>query len=1062
MSPHSPDSEDALETATIALFDELGYTHANLYHETYGNQASHGRPSSSDVIFEPRLTAALERLNPDLPAEAVALAVEDLSRDRSALNPVNANREVHDLLKNGVQVAWRNDEHEEVRERLRVIDWENPANNDFFLAQQLWVSGELYNRRCDLVACVNGVPLVFIELKKPSVNVKHAYDENLRDYQSGTIPQLWWYNAFIILSNGSDSRLGSMTAQWEHFVEWKKISSEGEKGRISLETMIRGTCEPSRLLALVENFMLFTEARGGLAKIVAKNHQFLGVLAAVEKVKTLYFAHNTLDGHRRLGVFWHTQGSGKSYSMVFFCQYVMRKIPGNWTFLIVTDRTELDKQIYKTFADCGLILEKQCQAESGSQLRSLLTEDHQFVFSLIQKFQTHDGSSYPKLSDRSDIIVITDEAHRSQYDTLAMNMRRALPNAAFLGFTGTPLMAGEERTREVFGDYVSVYNFKQSVDDGATVPLYYENRIPELQLTNENLNDDIERLLEDAELDDAQEAKLERTFAREYHLVTRDERLETISRDLVEHFLGRGHRGKAMMVAIDRFTAVRMYDKVKNHWQARLDALNARHDAGEHNLADEIAYMAATDMAVIISGNQNEQGDFAAKGLDIVTHRRRMVKEDLETVFKAPDSELRIVFVCAMWLTGFDVPACSTIYLDKPMKNHTLMQTIARANRVFPEKNNGLIVDYVGIFRNLQKALAIYGSAAGGGVGDGDTPVEDKQELVTMLRAVADETIAWCLERGVDVAAITENRGYDRIAAIDNAVETLLYPEEDRRAFISKANLVVRIHKAVMPDPVAHTFDAVRAVMTAIADKLKPDPADVDISKIMNAIETLLDASIATDGYVIREQDDGGLEEESVPYRVDLAQINFEALKAHFDKGRKRTVLEKFKTAIANRLHCMVERNKTRLDFMERFQAMIDAYNEGSKNIDEFFRELQAFVKELSDEDRRHIREGLDEEELTVFDILTKPEMALTETERSAVKAVARELLQRLKQEKLVLDWRRKQRTRADVKLTIETVLDRLPRTYAPTVWQAKCDAVYQHVFDAYQDADHSIYAKAG
>ncbi len=275
MTLHNPDSENALETATIALFEERGYTHANLYGETHGDDASHGRASSSDVIFVPRLKAALERFNPDLPAEATKLAIEGISCDRSALNPVNANREIHDLLKNGVQVSWRNDDHDEMRERVRVIDWENPANNDYFLAQQMWVSGELYNRRCDLVGCINGIPLVFIELKKPSVNVKHAYDDNLRDYQAGTIPQLWWYNAFIILSNGSESRLGSMTAEWEHFVEWKKVSDEGEEGVISLETMIRGACERSRLLDLIENFLVYMEVRGGLAKIVAKNHQFL-------------------------------------------------------------------------------------------------------------------------------------------------------------------------------------------------------------------------------------------------------------------------------------------------------------------------------------------------------------------------------------------------------------------------------------------------------------------------------------------------------------------------------------------------------------------------------------------------------------------------------------------------------------------------------------------------------------------------------------------------------------------------------------------------------------------
>ena len=406
--------------------------------------------------------------------------------------------------------------------------------------------------------------------------------------------------------------------------------------------------------------------------------------------------------------------------MMFFAQKVLRKVPGNWTFVIVTDRQELDGQIYKNFASAGVVTEGHAQAESSQHLRQLLSEDHRYVFTLIHKFRTEQGETHPVLSERRDIIVITDEAHRSQYDTLALNMRTALPNAAFLAFTGTPLIVGEEKTRQVFGDYVSVYDFHQSVEDGATVPLYYENRIPELQLINENLNEDMERLLEAAELDEAQEKKLEREFAREYHLITRDDRLEAVAKDLVEHFTGRGFQGKAMMICIDKATAVRMYDKVQRH----LGASRSRRCGAELGGSDgrgtaarsrgRIACMKETDMAVVVSQGQNEIAEMAEKGLDIRPHRKRMVEEDLETKFKNPDDPFRLVFVCAMWMTGFDVPSCSTLYLDKPMRNHTLMQTIARANRVYPGKVSGLIVDYAGVFRNLEKALAIYGAPAAG------------------------------------------------------------------------------------------------------------------------------------------------------------------------------------------------------------------------------------------------------------------------------------------------------------------------------------------------------------
>lgn len=543
-------SEDRLiEKPAIALFARFGWKTANCFHEfEQAGSSPLGRETKAEVVLTSRLRPALERLNPNLPPEAFNQAIEELTRDRSAMSLGQANREVYRLIKDGVKVKIPDpDGKGETFETVRVIDWNEPTNNDFFLASQLWITGEIYTRRADLVGFVNGLPLVFIELKATHQRLETAYTGNFTDYKD-TIPQLLWYNALIILSNGSRSKVGSVTAAWEHFTDWKKTNSESEEGGISLETMIRGTCEPSRLLELVENFTLFMETQGGLVKLIAKNHQYLGVNNAIEALREIKSKES------RLGVFWHTQGSGKSISMIFFSQKVLRKIPGNWTFVIVTDRKELDDQIYKNFTSTGVITEKQAHATSSTHLRQLLMEDHRYVFTLIHKFRTEKGEEHPVLSERSDIVVITDEAHRSQYDTLALNMRTALPNASFIAFTGTPLIVGEEKTRQVFGDYVSIYNFKQSVDDRATVPLYYENRIPELQLTNENLNEDMERLLEEAELDEEQERKLEREFAREYHLITRDDRVETVAEDIVVHFMGRGFQGKAMVVCIDKAT----------------------------------------------------------------------------------------------------------------------------------------------------------------------------------------------------------------------------------------------------------------------------------------------------------------------------------------------------------------------------------------------------------------------------------------------------------------------------------------------------------------------------
>lgn len=425
--------------------------------------------------------------------------------------------------------------------------------------------------------------------------------------------------------------------------------------------------------------------------------------------------------------------------MIFFAQKIFRKITGNWTFVVITDRKDLDDQIYKNFAGVNAVTESEqsVRAQSGEHLKQLLSEDHRYIFTLVHKFHTEKGAVYPELSERDDIIILTDEAHRTQYDVLALNMRNALPNAAFLAFTGTPLIAAEERTRQVFGEYVSIYNFAQSMEDKATVPLYYENRIPELQLTNENLNLDMELLLENAEVDERQEEKLEREFSREYHLITRDDRLEKVAEDIVLHFMGRGFPGKAMVVSIDKATAVQMYVKVNKYWKIHLAYIRAELESSDElellELESKIDYMQSTDMAVVVSQSQNEIAVMKEKGLDILPHRKRMIEEDLDTKFKDPDNPLRIVFLCAMWMTGFDMPSCSTIYLDKPMRSHTLMQAIARANRVWGEKVNGLIVDYIGVFRDLQKALAIYGTASGGGVGPGEMPVAGKRALVDSL-----------------------------------------------------------------------------------------------------------------------------------------------------------------------------------------------------------------------------------------------------------------------------------------------------------------------------------------
>jgi type I restriction enzyme R subunit len=1051
-----------VEQLCIEIFQSLGYEYQNCYHETFGKSGTLGRETPSDVVLTSRLRQSLIALNPLVSSEAINLAIEELTRDRSVLNPANANREIYKMLRDGVKVPIKKEDGSEEIETIKVIDFNNPDKNDFFLASQFWVTGEMYKRRSDLVGFVNGLPLIFIELKAVHKKLENAYKDNLNDYKD-TIPQIFWYNAFIILSNGAESRIGTSTADYEHFNAWKKINSEGEEGIVSIETIIKGTCEKRRLPDILENFILYQDTGGALNKIIAKYHQYLGVNNVIESFRSIK------ENHGRLGVFWHTQGSGKSFSMIFFSQKILRKFEGDYTFLIVTDRKELDEQIYRNFLNVGAVTEQEVHAESGDHLRQLLTENHRNVFTLIHKFVDIRES----VSDRSDIIVITDEAHRTQYDLLALNMRTALPKAAFIAFTGTPLMVGEELTKKTFGDYISIYNFKQSVDDRATVPLYYENRIPEVQLKNEDLNEDLENIIEEAMLDDRQEEKLQREFAREYHIITRDARLEKLAEDIVAHFISRGYQGKAMVVSVDKPTAVRMYDKVQKYWKQYIENLKKGLTSfsavsnpplppftkvGMEGFSDkeqieaQIQYMEDIDMAVVVSQEQNEIDKFKKLGLDIAKHRKRMVKEDLATKFKDPDNPFRLVFVCAMWMTGFDVKPLSTIYLDKPLRNHTLMQTIARANRVFRDKTNGLIVDYIGIFRNLQKALSIYADT---GKGKGDTPIKPKGELIKELELSIKDTETFCKKRQIETEKIIRADKLLKIKLIMDATDAILTNDDSKKNFLLLAGNVRKLFKAILPDPEANKYYLKYSLFNVLADKIIAESGDVDISQVMSKVEKLLDESLWAEGYIIGEP--------LAPYGehvTDLSKIDFEALRKKFQRERKHIQAEKLRGAINSKLTQMVRLNKTRINFMEKFQQLIDEYNAGAINIEIFFYRLVDFAKQLNEEEKRGISENLTEEELALFDMLSKSN--LSNKEKQEVKLASKKLLKALKEEKFVLDWRKRQQTRADVLFTIETILDKmLPGTYTPEIYRQKCDVIYQHVYDSYYGAGKSIYTHA-
>ena len=1061
-------TEDGLvEQPAIALFDSLNWQAETCWDEVFGNdvedELAFGRETRNDVVLTSHLRDALLKLNKGISPIILQEAIDEISRDRSAMSDIAANEEIYDLIKDGYTYTSTSDDEEDFV--VSYIDWDVADNNDFLLCSQMSISGEIETRRPDLLGFVNGLPLLFVELKTSHKNLFNAYKHNLKDYRK-TIPQLFHYNQIIVLSNGIQSRVGTISSQWEHFAEWKKIESEKEPRRVSLEVVIRGVCERTRFLDIIENYILFEKKKQTL-KIVAKYHQYLGVNQALEGLT------NVKERSGQLGVFWHTQGSGKSFSMVFFCKKAFRKYTGNWTFVLITDRTDLDDQIYKTFHSSGALTEN-CQAESGAELKALLAEDHRFVFTLIQKFKGDEKGNYPLLSERDDIIVITDEAHRSQYDSLAMNMRSSMPNASYMAFTGTPLLSEQMpeegskesgKTQEIFGDYISVYNFADAVDDGATLPLYYENRVPEVNLSRDDVGDEIANIIEQSDLTDEQEEKLEREFGKSYHIITRDDRLETIAKDLVEHYINRapfkgGQLGKAMVVSIDKATAIKMYDKVSDAWQVKLKSLRSQSKFAKGSrlakLEFQIEHMQSTDMAVVVSGEQNDEERLAKKGLDYKTHRERMVKEDIDEKFKDPDESLRIVFVCAMWLTGFDAPSVSTLYLDKPLKNHTLMQTIARANRVFPGKSAGQVVDYINIFSALQMALGLYGGGqvAEPGASYGvDSPARDKRELVSALAIAIGELKVFLSKQDIDIDAVISApaEGFTKLQMLDDASEILLEPniKDEFTAFVRQIN---RIFKAVLPDDDANEFVPHRIAINVIYAQMRQksgvsiDDEDV-LDVVRHQVNELLDDSITTIQI-----------KSNLPEPINIAGIDFDALAEMVMKIKKpkKSDAERLRNIIERKLQPMMLKNKSRQDLQQKFQELIDEYNLGAYTAEEFFQQLSEFLHDLDHEEKRTVREGLSEEELAVFDLMTQ-ELPLNEKERNEVKRIAKDLVDNMK-ELLVIDWRKKQRTKARVRSYIEDVLDRLPESYDDELWPKICSEVYMHVYEKYPGQGQSVY----
>lgn len=1045
-------TEDMIEQAAIkALQERHDYTVLNCMTEepnTFPDGTK--RSDKKQVVLPEVMLKSLCRINSDIPIETVHSVVNELCHTPISGDLILTNFYNYQKIRNGITVEYDLNGRKTAN-ILRLIDFDKASNNSFIVASQMWIKGEVHWRRPDLIIFINGFPMVFIELKNSNIPVKNAYDINLKNYLKD-IPYLFNYNQICVLSNGMETRIGSFAAGYEFFFEWLKVESEKEnpdrkaikENCTSLEYFISGLCEPQKLLDYIENFILYDRRR---TKIIAKNHQFFGVNNAYNA----FLHRKELKG--KLGVFWHTQGSGKSYSMVMLARKIKHKCTGNFTFLIVTDREDLDTQIYKNFLRTEFINDKdKVQPANSKKLREELQTNKPILFTLIHKFRYDKGKKYPILSERDDIIVIVDEAHRTQYKDLAENMRTGLPNAQFLAFTGTPLLGSKRLTNAWFGDYVSEYNFAESIKDNATVPLYYVKRVPEVELQNDFLESDFADILEEENLTEAEQRRLENHYARELEVIKRDDRLDAIAQHIVYHFPRRGFRGKGMVISVDKFTAVKMYDKVNHYWKAEIKKLNAQisktNDMEEKmRLKDIVDYMRKVEMAVVISEDADEEAKFAAEGLSIKPHRDRMnqVDEngaDIEDNFKAPNHPLQLVFVCAMWLTGFDAPSVSTLYLDKPMKGHTLMQTIARANRVFQDKECGLIVDYIDVFRYLKRALADYASDDNGLV-----PVKNIATLLEKLNEAIETTKTFCLDHKVDLSkVIGSDDTFKELSLFEDYANTIVGNDDVKNEFRVMANTVDNLYESLRPDIFKMDFDpkykdAILYLQGVIEGKIRPEKIEAAQVKI----NELLDQSVITSDdarkYTINE----------IGKELDLSKLDIDELRASFKKIKNKNLeIDNLRKYIEEKLQIMLRRNVTRAKFAERFRNIIDEYNAGGSQNDNFYEKLLQLMDELREEEERHIKEELSETELEIFDLLQKEH--LTADEEKKVKLAAKELYSALlakKKDLFVVGWQNDPQPKERVRGEIVFILNQfLPESYDREIFLKKSTLIFDHIVD--------------
>ena len=1005
--------ESVVEEAALGYFRELGYE-TKFGPDIAPDGKDKERENWNDVVLVGRLKAAIDRLNPHLSPEAREDAVRKVLRSESP-SLTASNHRFHDFLANGIDVEIRRKEGRIAGDKAWLVDFEHPENNDWLVVNQFAVIENGHSRRPDLLVFLNGLPVAIFELKNPAdeqATIWTAFQQ-LQTYQA-EIPSLFQTNELLVISDGTEARVGCLTSNRERFMPWRTVEGKeiAPKGNLELETLIRGVFERGRLLDLLRNFIAFEDDGGAISKKVAAYHQFHAVNRAVEA--TVKAA--SVKGNKRVGVVWHTQGSGKSLTMTFYAAKIARH-PAleNPTLVVLTDRNDLDGQLFGKFSVCqSLLRQDPVQAESREQLKELLkVASGGIVFTTIQKFLPEKGEKYPLLTERRNVVVIADEAHRSQYDFIdgfARHMREALPNASFLGFTGTPIEKADRNTRAVFGDYIDTYDIHRAVEDGATVTIYYEGRLAKLELKKDEvpqIDPEFEEVTEGEE--EATKEGLKRRWAQIEAMVGTPRRLRLLANDLVEHFEKRLDtlEGKAMVVCMSRRICVDLFEAIR---KLRPEWTNSDDLKGS--------------MKVVMTGSAHDPPEWQPH------IRNKLRREALASRFRDPKDPFKLVIVRDMWLTGFDAPSLHTMYVDKPMRGHGLMQTIARVNRVFKDKPGGLIVDYLGIADELRRALAEYSEQDKNRAG---VPVDEAVRLMQMQYEIVRDMF-----HGFDSKPYFFGTPNERLSIIPKAMQHILGQEKGEKRYLKSVTDLSKAFALSVPDERALAirdevgfFQAVRAALAKATVEGWKTPEELD-----SAVRQIVSKAVVSDE-VVDIFSAAGLK------RPELSIFSDEFLDEVRKLPYRNLALEVLRKLLNDETKAWSKRNLVLgRKFSEMLEQTIRKYQNRSIDAAQVISSLIDLAKNIRKARDRGAMLGLTQEEEAFYDALVAADAsALGALGDDNLRTIAHQLVETVRKN-VSIDWTVKESVRAKLRVMVKRVLK--DRGYPPSGQDKARDTVLE------------------